>query len=503
MTMNAPGNDNLDLATVNGMMNLCEAKEQAKLDEAAAITEPEKRREAYARRLREFYAKEGVTMSEETIQKSVDEYLENEMAFQQPRGGMSGLFAALFIFRLWVSLALIFAFCFVVVISLAVFVIQDQTRKNAYDAATAVTTTVEEEIKSTQEAVISGEQTQSLNSKNRNDQLASKALPELLRNPQTELDQEISKNFTAAEHAMTLANEEATGYRHHWDGTKGYHSKSTADWNQLNSEASAAKEKIEAQLTAAKAGLGTISGIQKTETTLDSLGHLWQSLSGQLAGLPPKWKASAQASLDAGATLLAQGDVSANNSLQSAQKIIADGTRWASLAMECEMELEASRSCQTKDADAQNALSAGQAAMQQAMNEQDLDGAGKAVKHLKSTVAQINQAYEVRIVCRSGYRSVVQRTEHASNANRYYAIVESVNHDGTPVQRRIQNRESGSFLETAMWGQEIPQKLYQDLYHEKSTTGAIQDLAFGVKEPGYLEPQFSKAPGSNHEITSW
>ena len=73
--MDAPGKDNLDLATVNGMMNLAEAREQAKLNEAAAISEPAQRREAYARRLREFYAREGVTMSEETIQKSVDEYL--------------------------------------------------------------------------------------------------------------------------------------------------------------------------------------------------------------------------------------------------------------------------------------------------------------------------------------------------------------------------------------------------------------------------------------------
>src|SRR5579863_10555199 len=98
-TMTPPGNDNLDLATVNGMMNLCEAKEQAKLDEAAAITEPEQRRAAYASRLREFYAKEGVTMNEETIQKSVDEYLENEMAFQEPRRGWGRFFATLYIFR--------------------------------------------------------------------------------------------------------------------------------------------------------------------------------------------------------------------------------------------------------------------------------------------------------------------------------------------------------------------------------------------------------------------
>src|SRR5579871_1809178 len=126
--MNPSGNDNLDLATVNGMMNLCEAKEQAKLDEAAAITEPEKRREAYARRLREFYAREGVTMSEETIQKSVDEYLENEMAFQAPRGGMAGLFAVLFVYRLWVS-ALMMVVLFVVFFSgLVVLTIQDQSR---------------------------------------------------------------------------------------------------------------------------------------------------------------------------------------------------------------------------------------------------------------------------------------------------------------------------------------------------------------------------------------
>lgn len=501
--MNTAGNDNLDLATVNGMMNLCEAKEQAKLNEAAAITEPQQRREAYARRLREFYAKQGVTMTEETIQKSVDEYLENEMAFQEPRGGLAGFLAALFVYRLWVSLLLMFVLFFAVATSLVVLVVQDEARKSAFEAATAITTTVENDLKSAQEAVASGEQTQSLNTKNRNDQLASKALPELLRNPQTGLDQEILKNFTAAEHVLTLANEEATGYRQQLAGAKGYHSKSTAAWDQLDREAVTAKDKIEVKLAAAQTTLTAISGIQKTQTTLDGLGRLWQSLNEQMASVPPKWKASAQASLDAGAAKLAQGDPSADNSLQAARQLIADGARWGSLAVEGQTELTASRACQTKDAAAQSALSTAQTALQQALNEQDLDGAAKAVNRLKSTVAQINQAYEVRIVCRTGYRSVIQRTEHNSHANRYYAIVESVNHDGTPVQRRIQNRESGTFLETAMWGQEISSKLYQDLYHEKSTTGAIQDLSFGAKEPGCLEPQFSKAPGSNHEITSW
>jgi hypothetical protein len=501
--MDAPGNNNLDLASVNGMMNLCEAKEQAKLSEAAAIAEPEKRREAYARRLREFYAREGVAMSEETIQKSVDEYLENEMAFQEPRGGLAGVFAALFVYRLWVSLLLMFVLFVTVVTGLVAFVIVDQNRQQAFAAATAVTSAVESDLQSAREAVASGEQTQALNTKNRNDQLTAKALPELLRNPQAELDQEISKNFTAAEHALTLANEEAAGYRQDLAGTKDYHSKSAHGWEQLDQSATTARDKIDTQLDTARTALTTISGIQKTQTTLDTLGHRWQTLGDQIAGVPPKWKASAQASLDAAAALLAQGDPGADNSLQTAHQLITAGARWGSLAVACQTELAASQSCQTKDAATQNALSAAQTAVQQALGEQDLEGAAKSVDRLKNTVAQINQAYEVRIVCRTRYRSVVQRTEHNSRANRYYAIVESVNPDGTPVKRRIQNRESGTFLETAMWGQEIPQSLYQDLYHEKSTTGAIQDLSFGVKEPGFLEPQFSRAPGSNHEITSW
>ena len=501
--MDATGKDNLDLASVNGMMNLCEAKEQARLTEAAAISEPEKRREAYARRLREFYAREGVTMSEETIQKSVDEYLENEMAFQAPRGGLADVFAVLFIYRLWVSLLLMFFLVCAVVTALGAFLILDQNRRQAFTAATAVTTAVETDLATAREAVANGERTQSLNTKNRNDQLAAKALPELLRNPQTGLDQEIAKHFMAAEHALTLANEAATGYRQELAGVKDYHSKSTTGWEQLDRDATTARDQLAAQLTAVQTALTTIGGLQKTQTTLDTLGRLWQSLTDQIATLPPKWRASAQASLDAGAALLAQGDPGAENSLQAAQRLINAGARWGALAVACQTELAASQSCQTKEAAAQNALSAAQTTVQQALGEQDLDGAAKAVDRLKQTVAQINQAYEVRIVCRTGYRSVIQRTEHNSRANRYYAIVESVTPDGTPVQRRIQNRESGTFLETAMWGQEIPPSLYQDLYHEKSTTGAIQDLSFGAKLPGFLEPQFTKAPGSNHEITSW
>lgn len=501
--MDPSGNDNLDLATVNGMMNLCEAKEQAKLDEAAAITEPEKRREAYARRLREFYAREGVTMSEETIQKSVDEYLENEMAFQPPRGGLAGLFAVLFVYRLLVT-ALMVVVVFVTLFSgLVVLTIQDQSRKTAYEAATSVTVAIDGDINTTQDAVTSGEQAQQVNTKDRNDQFAAKTLPELLRNPQGELDQDILKNLTAADHALTLANEEASGYRSQLAGVKGYHSKGIAEWNQLQGEAGTAKDKIEAQLAIAKTALTAVGGIQSTQTALDGLGRLWQSLNDQVANAPPKWKSAAQASLADAANRLAQGDTSADNSLQQARKLIADGTRWGSIAIQGQTVLDASHNCQAKDDAAQQALSSAQTAIQEALNEQDLAGAEKSLGQLKNTVAQINQHYLVRIVCRTGYRSVVERTESKSRGKRYYAIVESVDHDGDPTQRRIQNRESGTFLETSMWGQEIPKELYDALYQEKKTTGAIQDLSFGEKEAGYLEPQFSKAPGSNHEITKW
>ena len=210
-----------------------------------------------------------------------------------------------------------------------------------------------------------------------------------------------------------------------------------------------------------------------------------------------------QASLDAGAAKLTQGDATADGALAEARRLITDGARWAPLELACRTELQASHACQTRDAGTQQVLNDAQTALQQALDEQDLKNATQSLQQLKSTIVQINQFYEIRIVCRTGYRTVVERTEHNSRAKRYYAIVESVDHNGNALTRRIKNRENGTFLETSMWGQEIPEKLYQDLYHEKATTGAIQDLSFGAKEPGYLEPRFDKAPGSNHEITRW
>ena len=482
--MDPSGKDNLDLATVNGMMNLCEAKEQAKLDEAAAITEPEKRREAYARRLREFYAREGMTMNEDTIQKSVDEYLENEMAFQAPRGGLGGIFVGLFVYRLWVMVLMVVIVFVTLFSGLVVLTIQDQSRKTAYEAATSVTTATDNEIATMQDAVTRGEQTQQVNAKNRNDQLVSKALPEILRNPQSELDQDVLKNFTAADHALTLANEEASDYRGQLAGGKSYRSKSAAEWNHLDGEATTAKDKIEGQLAVAKSALTAVGGIQSTQTTLDGLGRLWQNLNDQVANVPPKWKSAAQASLADAASRLAQGDTSADNSLQQAQKLMGEGARWGAVAMECQRALDASHTCQTKDDTAQSALTAAQTAVQEALNEQDLTGAEKSAGRLKNTVAQINQHYEVRIVCRTGYRSVVERTESNSRGKRYYAIVESVDHDGDPMQRRIQNRESGTFLETSMWGQEIPKDLYDQLYQEKKDDRCHPGFIFWRKGTG-------------------
>ena len=292
--MNASGNDRLDLATVNGMMNLCEAREQARLDEAAAITEPEQRKAAYARRLKEFYAKEGVAISEETIQNAVDEYLENELAFQPPKGGLAGIFATLYVHRAWVTMLTMLVLFVTVSLGIIQAEVRDNARKAAWQQATAAASRLEEEIRGTQEAIASSEQAHQLNAQNRAARLTAKALPELLRNPQAELDQSAGKNFTMAEHALTLANEAAGGCRSQAAGTGNYRAKSTAEWNRLDSVASQAKEKIEAQLAVASSALGAVAEIQNRQETLDSLGRLWLTLNEQLPATPQKWRSAAR-----------------------------------------------------------------------------------------------------------------------------------------------------------------------------------------------------------------
>ncbi|HEX7654979.1 MAG TPA: DUF6384 family protein [Verrucomicrobiae bacterium] len=501
--MNPAGNDPLDLATVNGMMNLCEAREQARLDEAAALTEPEQRKAAYARRLREYYAREGVTMSEEAIQKAVEDYLENELTFQEPRGGFGVVLAALYIHRIVVvSLLALFFVIAVAAVSVELIVL-DQHRQQAWRQATGALAAVDSELTSVQSAVVAGETAQQADTRNRAEQLAAKTLPESLRNPQAAWEQEIAKQFSIAGHALTLAREEAGACENQVTGAKDYRAKTTVEWNRLSRQVAEVRGQLDPQLAQARTALAAAQEVGGTQRRFDAWGRQWLGLSGQLTELPPKWKTVAETSLALAATELAQGDTTVQSTLAAAQSAIAEGGNWAALELAAKMELAASRDCQTHEPSAEQALTQAQTSLQQALAELDLENIPKATRQLKEIVAQINQAYEVRIVCRTGYRTVIQRTEHDSHANRYYAIVESVNPHGEQIKRRIQNRENGAFFETAVWGQEIPQTLYQSLYTEKKTTGAIQDLTFGRKEPGYLNPRFTKAPESQHEITHW
>ena len=126
--------------------------------------------------------------------------------------------------------------------------------------------------------------------------------------------------------------------------------------------------------------------------------------------------------------------------------------------------------------------------------------------------AVLRQAYTVSIVNKEGVKSGIDRyytDEHGKRNSGWYLIVEATDKDGRVQPQKIKNVENSQTSVVELWGERVPQAIYERVKADKMADGIVDDKLFSVKEKGYINDKIvMKGPNGQPltragQITSW
>jgi Family of unknown function (DUF6384) len=137
-----------------------------------------------------------------------------------------------------------------------------------------------------------------------------------------------------------------------------------------------------------------------------------------------------------------------------------------------------------------------------ALNRGDVQEALKGSAALQSLQNQVVQEYELKIVSRPGTASGVWREPPGRQGRNYYVIVEAVTPKGERLTIPVTSEETGTTENVQQWGLRVDAALFDRIRRDKLDDGIIQNNRFGVKERGYLTPQYLM-PTTGGAITRW
>ena len=138
-----------------------------------------------------------------------------------------------------------------------------------------------------------------------------------------------------------------------------------------------------------------------------------------------------------------------------------------------------------------------------ALNRGDVQGALHGSAALQQLQDQVEQEYVLRIVSRPGTQSGVWRTPpNRPGTRNYYVIVEAVTPPGERLTMPITSEEDGTTKNVQEWGLRVDAATFDAVRRDKTDDGIIQNNRFGVKQRGYLKPQYLM-PTTGGAITRW
>jgi hypothetical protein len=138
-----------------------------------------------------------------------------------------------------------------------------------------------------------------------------------------------------------------------------------------------------------------------------------------------------------------------------------------------------------------------------ALDRGDVQGALQGSAALRQLLSQVLQEYELRIVSRPGTPSGVWRTPpNRPGTRNYYIIVEAVTPKGERLTLPITSEEDGTTKNVQRWGLRVDAATFDVVRRDKLDDGIIQNNRFGIKQRGYLQPQYL-IPTTGGAITRW
>lgn len=137
----------------------------------------------------------------------------------------------------------------------------------------------------------------------------------------------------------------------------------------------------------------------------------------------------------------------------------------------------------------------------QLMAEGKTKEARQKIADLQMLRKAVESEYELRIVAK-GSTGVWRVPRANENARNYYIIVEPVAPDGTVLTLPIKSEEDNTVSNVSKWGLHVDEFTFQQVAGDKKDDGIIQNNKFGLKKPGYLEPEYLM-PTTGGAITHW
>ncbi|WP_323016098.1 DUF6384 family protein, partial [Devosia sp.] len=129
--------------------------------------------------------------------------------------------------------------------------------------------------------------------------------------------------------------------------------------------------------------------------------------------------------------------------------------------------------------------------------------AEKAEAELVALRDRLRQDYTLRVVNRSdvqsGFWTIPDINTEATN---YYIVVEALDGDGKALSLPILNEENGETEVVSIWGQRVPEAVYDAVAADKSDDGIIQVNQVGRKAYGFLDVEYTM-PVLGGAVTRW
>lgn len=133
----------------------------------------------------------------------------------------------------------------------------------------------------------------------------------------------------------------------------------------------------------------------------------------------------------------------------------------------------------------------------------DLGEARAALTELRELLAQLERAYELRIVVGEGLASGVWRVPDANAAARnHYLIVEAIDPAGRALTLPILNEETGRVERVASWGLRVDEATWNAVAADKAADGIVSRRTVGRKQAGELEARYDVTT-TGGAITRW
>lgn len=119
-----------------------------------------------------------------------------------------------------------------------------------------------------------------------------------------------------------------------------------------------------------------------------------------------------------------------------------------------------------------------------ALNVDDFKSRAHELEYLNDLAAT---ELQYRVVNRPGTKSGVERTYNSSGGKKWYGVVEAVNQSGKPFAMRVTDSESSLVSTERLFAVEISQERYQRMKDDKLSDGIVDDAVLGTKPIGKLE----------------